>query len=207
VSRVGIVALVLVGLVGVGALGGWWLLRPPGTPPAYDGPRPEPQADGYVSRTESVFVAVPPERYRAWSDAQDLSDVVAPPADGLSPVVGTTPLRGDWDPTGDRTGDRRRVTFADGHHLAEEVLVDTDTRFRYLIWGFTAPQRFAVQHGVAEFVTTPAPGGTTVTWTYSFLPTAAPLTPFVRGFVEDTMGPMMRGTLAGLKAGAEGASI
>ncbi|WP_181783878.1 SRPBCC family protein [Pseudonocardia pini] len=206
-SRVRVVSLVLVGVLGLGTLGAWSAVQPPAVPPAYDGPRPDPVADGYVSHTESVFVAVSPARYRAWVGGRDLSDVVAPPEGGLAAVVATTPLRGDWDPARDRSGDRRRVTFADGHHLAEEVLVDTPERFRYLIWGFTAPQRFAVAHGTAEFTYTAAPGGMTLSWTYSFLPSNGLVAPFVRGFVADTIAPMMRGTLEGMRVGAERASI
>lgn len=202
-TRVRVVAVVLLGVLGLGALGVWWVLSPPSVPPTYDGPRPEPVADGYVSHTESVFVAVQPERFKSWADGRDLSEIVAPPQDGLAAVVATTPLRGDWDPTGDRTGDRRRVTFADGHHLAEEVLLDSPARFRYLIWGFTAPQRFAVDHGTAEFSYVPAPGGMTLSWTYGFLPSTGLVTSFVRGFVDDTIAPMMHSTLAGMKAGAE----
>lgn len=204
-SRTQVVSLVVVGVLGIGAVSISWLLAPPTVPPPYGGSRPEPVADGYVSRTESVFIAVPPDRFRAWVDGRDLSDVVAAPEGGLSPVVAATPLRGDWDPTQDRTGDRRRVTFADGHHLAEEVLVDTPDRFQYLIWGFTAPQRFAVQHGLAEFDYAPTTGGMTLTWTYSFLPTSGLIAPFVNNFLSDTITPMMRSTLVGMKEGAEAA--
>ena len=200
--RIGLAGLALV----VGAAVAVGLsTTPPGTPPAYAGHRPEPADSGYVSHTESVFVAVPSAQDRAWGDApgRDLGDVVEA-ADGMPPVVATQPVRGDWDPAGDRTGDRRRVQFADGHFLAEEVLADTPERFRYVIWGFTGYQRFAVQYAVAEFAYTERPGGMQLTWTYSFRPTAALLRPFVAGFVDGTIAPMMRGTLAGMRSGAEG---
>lgn len=177
-------------------------LAPPGTPPEYADERPEQAASGYVSHNVSTFVAVPPAEFRAWGSTRDLSDVIQP-VEGLSPVVGTTPLRGDWDPARDRTGDRRRVQFADGHYLAEEVLADTPDRFRYMIWGFTGHQRLAVQHAVAEFTYTERDEGTEVRWTYSFLPTSPLARPFVTNFVDRTMASMMSATLEDMRSGAE----
>lgn len=195
-------ALVATALLAVVLAAAVPVFTPPAAPPAYPGPRPEPVGSGYVSHTAAVSVGVPRAEFLAWVNGRDLGDIVAP-ADGLSPVVGTTPLRGDWDPARDRTGDRRRVQFADGHHLAEEVLADTPDRFRYIIWGFTGPQRLAVRHAVAEFAYADRPGGTDVRWTYSFLPTNPLARPFVTRFVGSTMAPMMSATLEGMRAGAE----
>ncbi len=76
--------------------------------------------------------------------------------------------------------------------------------FTYLIWGFTAPQRLAVQHGTASFVTTSLDDDTIrVRWTYSLLPTSSVVTPFVERYVDDSPAPMMRATLAGMRDGAE----
>jgi hypothetical protein len=177
-------------------------LTPP-QPPAYDGDAPEPAADGYVQARHSVLIAAPPDAVWAWANdpGLDLADVVD--FDGGFPAVTAThPLIGDWVP-GRREGDRRRVGFADGHYLAEQVLVDTPETFRYMIWGFTSPQRFVVRHGVAEFSYEAEGDGTRLTWTYSLLPTLPILRPAVQGFVDGTMSPMMRGTLAGMRDGAE----
>ena len=118
-------------------------------------------------------------------------------------MVSTHPLRGDWDPSGDRSGDRRRVQFADGHYLAEEVLVDSPERFRYQIWGFTGPQRVAVRYAVAEFSYAERAGGTELSWTYSFMPTSGLTRPLVAGYVDDTIATMMSRTLDGIRSGAE----
>ena len=45
--------------------------------------------------------------------------------------------------------------------------------------------------------------GTRLTWTYSLLPTLPVLRPSVQGFMDGTMSPMMRATLAGMRDGAE----
>ena len=147
---------------------------------------------------------MPPTQFIAWVNqpGRDLNDIVEA-GEGMPAVVRTVPLRGDWDPNGDRTGDRRRVEFADGHYLAEEVLADTPERFRYMIWGFTSYQRVAVRYAVAEFTYAERDGGTELSWTYSFLPTNPLLRPFVQSFVDNTIASMMSGTLESMRAGAE----
>jgi hypothetical protein len=198
-SRTLLATTLLTGLLAAAAVRA---LTPPGTPPEYAGERPEPAASGYVSHTDSTFVPVPRAEFLAWVNARDLGDIVEP-GEGLSPVVATTPLRGHWDPDRDRTGDRRRVQFADGQYLAEEVLADTPDHFRYMIWGFTGPQRLAVRHAVAEFTYADRDGGTDLRWTYSFLPTSPLTRPFVTNFVGSTMASMMSATLEGMRSGAE----
>jgi Polyketide cyclase / dehydrase and lipid transport len=172
------------------------------TPPDYAGARPEPAAAGYVSHTATAFVRAPRAEFLAWVNGHELGDLVEP-GKGMSRVARTTPLRGHWDPDRDRTGNRRRVEFADGNHLAEEVLADTSDRFRYMIWGFTGPQRIAVRYAVAEFTYAERDGGTDVHWTYSFHPTSPLTRPFVAAFVGRTMVTMMSATLEGMRSGAE----
>lgn len=172
-------------------------------PPAYDGSRPEPAPKGYASVTHAIVINATPEQVRAFNDdpALKLEDVVK--FEGNFPAVAETePLIGDWIP-GSRVGNRRRVRFTDGSYLAEEVLDDSADRFRYMIWGFTGAQRFAIRHGVAEFRYTGTSGGTRLEWTYAFLPTSVLLRPFVRRFLTKVMTPMMTATLAAMRAGAE----
>ncbi len=159
----------------------WRATVPPTTPPDYEGARPDPREHGYVTVTDSVLIAAAPADVWAWSNdpTRTLEDIVQFDS-GFPAVVGTEPLVGRWEP-GEREGDRRRVQFADGHYLAEEVLVDSDDTFRYMIWGFTSAQRFAVRHGVAEFQYHAEADGTRVTWTYSLLPTLGALSPLRRG--------------------------
>lgn len=172
-------------------------------PPAYEGPRPEPAATGYASVTHAITVNATPERVRACNDdpALKLEDVVKFEGD-FPAVAETEPLIGDWIP-GSRVGNRRRVRFTDGSYLAEEVLDDSADRFRYMIWGFTGAQRFAIRHGVAEFRYIEATGGTRLEWTYAFLPTARLLLPFARRFLARVMTPMMTATLAAMRTRAE----
>lgn len=199
-------AVVVVVVPVLAVLGGavWFAVRPPSTPPAYTGPAPRLLPEGYVSRTHSVLVDASPERVWAWLNAPDLrlEDLVDTGA-GFPPVTGTVALQGDWVP-GQREGDRRRVQFADGHLLAEQVLDDTPARFRYVIWGFTGPQRFLVDHGTAEFTYTAEGAGTRIAWTYSFSPHTSLLRPVVGRFLDTTMSPLMEGTLLGMERGIEG---
>ena len=182
----------------------WRMLAPPASPPEYVDPRPDEAADGYAIITHSIFIEAAPERVLEWSNDPErrLEDLVR--FENFPAVVSTEPLVGEWQP-GRREGDRRRVEFADGNYLAEQVLIDSPERFRYMIWGFTSPQRFAVQHGVAEFGYAAENGGTRVTWEYTFLPTAEILRPAVESFLTSTMSPMMRATLAAMRDGVEGA--
>ncbi|APU13158.1 MULTISPECIES: SRPBCC family protein [Actinoalloteichus] len=184
-----------------------WFLTPPLSPPSYRGERPELQEDGYVSRTHSVFVDATPAAVHAWVNdpAITLEDLVDFD-EGEPAVIGTTPLAGSEE-TGQRAGFRRRVEFEDGHYLAEEMLVDTEERFQYMVWGFTRPaQRIAVRHGVAEFTYLPEGDGTRVNWTYSLLPTAGVLRSSVESFLDSTMDPMMTATLEGIRQGVESES-
>ena len=93
-----------------------------------------------------LIEAAPGAGLGAGSNCKDLrlEDLVR--FENFPAVVGTEPLVGEWQP-GSREGDRRRVEFADGNYLAEEVLVDSPERFRYMIWGFTQP---AVIRGAAR---------------------------------------------------------
>lgn len=172
--------------------------------PAYTGPRPEPAASGYASVTQAIQIDATPEQVRAFNDDPDqrLEDVVKFDTN-FPAVVGTEPLIGDWIP-GSRAGNRRRVEFSDGNYLAEEVLDDSPELFRYLIWGFTNAQRFAIRHGLAQFRFIAHAGGTRLEWTYAFLPTLPVFRPFVRRFLATVMTPMMTATLDAMRAGAEG---
>ena len=194
--------IVLAAAVAVLGVVVWRVFAPPIDAPAYVDIRPDEADDGYASVTHSVFIEATPEQVWEWSNdpALRLEDLVR--FENFPAVVGTEPLVGQWQP-GQREDDRRRVEFADGHYLAEEVLIDSPERFRYMIWGFTSPQRFMVQHGIAEFTYTADGSGTRLTWAYTFLPTVEILRPAVESFLESTMSPMMRETLAVMREGVE----
>lgn len=181
---------------------------PPQTPPAYTEPRPQLADDGYITHRESILIEAPREHVYRWANDPDreLSDYVQGGESDFPAVVHTDALIGDWDPTVDRTGDRRRVQFADGHYLAEEVVEDSQDVFRYVIWGFTDPrQRHSIDHAVAAFHYADHGDHTLVTWTYSFQPLVPVLRPLVQSFVDQTMPTLMTQTLTVLKDGAEAA--
>lgn len=177
-------------------------LQPPTEPPTYPGARPEVRRHGYASARHDVLVHATPEQVLAWNNApgRSLEEIVR--FENFPAVVATTALVGDWTP-GTREGDRRRVHFSDGHYLAEEVLVDTAEAFRYMIWGFTGPQRLTVDHGVAEFRFHRVDGGTRIEWVYSFLPRTRVLQPVVQRFLDRVMTPMMTATLDAMRTGIE----
>lgn len=179
----------------------WRSLAPPTDGPTYADPRPETSEQGLVTATHSIMIDEPPAVVYAWLNdpGRDLNDIIKG-GSGFPEVTGSEIVSGDWQ-VGERVGDRRRVLFADGHFLAEEVLVDTPEQFRYQIWGFTSPLRFAVRYGIAEFGYLEEDGRTRLTWTYSFQPTTKLLRPFVAGFVDSVMSPMMRMTLDAVRTG------
>jgi hypothetical protein len=180
----------------------WRMTSPPDTPPSYEGSRPDIEDGGYVSVTHEVTITATPVQVWEWSNAPDrtLQSIIR--FEDYPAVVDTTELVGDWEP-GRREGDRRRVEFADGHYLAEEIVVDSGDVFRYMIWGFTNAQRFAVDHGLAEFQYVPDGDGTRLIWTYSFQPTVGLLGPVVERFLDQTMSPMMIATLDAMRTGIE----
>ncbi len=179
----------------------WRSISPPADGPAYADQRPEISEQGLITVTHAVMIDAPPAVVYAWLNDpdRDLSDIIKD-SPGFPEVIGSEIVSGDWR-LGARAGDRRRVLFADGHFLAEEVLVDTTEQFRYQIWGFTSPQRLAVSYGVAEFRYLEEGGRTRLTWTYSFQPTTKLLRPFVGNFVDSVMSPMMRQTLDAVRTG------
>lgn len=198
-----VIAGVLVAAV-VAAVGVMRYLAPPEEPPDYTDPAPALAEDGYISHTETVFIDLPSEDFLAWVNQPDLElgDLMQG-NDELPQVVGTTPITGDFDPAGDRTGDRRRVEFEDGHYLAEEVLRDTDETFEYMIWGFTGRQRLFVDHGVARFEYADEADGTRLTWTYSLQPTNALVRPLLQNYVDGALTTMMVDTVDAMREGAE----
>lgn len=177
-------------------------LTPPKTPPEYAGPCPEPAERGYVSRTDSVLVDVPRQRFVAWSNTMELGDLLQGD-NGLPGVVRTDTLRGNPDPEQDRTGYRRRIVLSDGHFTAEEILADQPTEFRYIVWGYTNFVGLLVDHAIGEFRFESLGDQTRVSWTYSFQPRSVVARPFLSRFVNTTWAGLMRDTLAAMRKGSE----
>lgn len=200
-------AVATAGIAAVVAIGVWRLTVPPSELPDYTEVREAPSGQDGVSVTRSITIAAPRAEVIRWNSDPDmtLEDLIEP-VEGVPQVVGTDELIGDWDPSADRTGARRRVRFADGHTLAEEVLVDSDGTFGYMIWGFTDHRRLAVREGAAQFDFVEDGDVTHVSWTYTLWPTTALVRPVLRGFLDGSMAAMMEGTLSAMRDGVEAAA-
>jgi hypothetical protein len=198
------IGLATVAALGIGAMAvARRLLAPPRTPPAFDGPRPQPAESGYISHTESILIGAPPVEFRDWAHRTELEDLGLE-SERLPSVVRTEMIRGSWDPDHARVGARRRVVLDDGHFAAEEILVDEADRFRYIVWGYTNYGRLMIDHAIGEFHYDEEEGAkTAVTWTYSFLPRSALARPALSWFVRSIWAELMRNTLQAMRAGGE----
>jgi hypothetical protein len=115
-------------------------------------------------------------------------------------------------------GSRRLTCLTDGSSLVEEVLESgrdkNSGHFRYVVWNYTTEQARPIVYGVGHFVTTDIGAGETRKhWTYSFQLNRNRFPGYLGrmgdflfrvGFLDRQYAKMMRGTLAGLKAGIEG---
>ena len=115
-------------------------------------------------------------------------------------------------------GSRRLTCLTDGSSLVEEVLESRRDKnsghFRYVVWNYTTEQARPIVYGVGDFVTTDIGAeGTRKHWTYSFQLNRDRFPGYLGrmgdflfrvGFLDRQYAKMMRGTLAGLKAGIEG---
>ena len=133
----------------------------------------------------------------------------------LPSVSGTYMLtQGDYG----SPGSRRLTCLTDGSSLVEEVLESRRDKnsghFRYVVWNYTTEQARPIVYGVGDFVTTDIGAeGTRKHWTYSFQLNRDRFPGYLGrmgdflfrvGFLDRQYARMMRGTLAGLKAGIEG---
>jgi polyketide cyclase/dehydrase/lipid transport protein len=195
----------IVGLVLLGvrvATGLRRYLLPPTTTPAFTDPRPEPAKEGYIEHTESILIDAPVDQFRDWANRASLEDLGLR-SENTPNVVRTEAIRGTWDPGRSRVGDRRRVVLDDGHFTAEEVLVDEPEVFRYMVWGYTNYAGLMIDHAIGQFNYEGDRDRTRLTWTYSFLPRAAIVRPFLSRFVNGTWTELMRNTLEAMRQGGE----
>lgn len=135
-------------VAGVTALGIVRFLAPPGSPPDYRGPKPEPDTEGLVTHRDSILIDAPLECYVEWTSNASLEEVLQG-SDDVPRVVATEAVIGVWD----QVGARRRVVLEDGNYAAEEILAnDGPSRFRYQVWGYTSPvPRLMIDYAVGEF--------------------------------------------------------
>ena len=182
------------------AFGIWRFVAPPGSPPDYRGPKPEPDTDGAVTHRESILIDASLERYVEWTSRAPLEEVLQG-SDDVPRVVDTEPVIGAWD----QVGARRRVVLEDGNYAAEQILEkDGPGSFRYQVWGYTSPTpRLIIHYAIGEFEVTEEDGMTRVDWTYSFKPRVGLARPALRRFVEGTWADYMRLVLETFKVEVE----
>ncbi|MEM1236690.1 MAG: hypothetical protein AAGI10_06955 [Pseudomonadota bacterium] len=92
----------------------------------------------------------------------------------------------------------RQLTFSDGNRVIERVIENSDSRFVYQVWDFTAPNARALSHIRGQFDYVPIENGQTqVTWTYSIALRVFLVRPLVRNFLQNDFAPFMESGLQG----------
>lgn len=119
-----------------------------------------------VSVTRQAVIPGSPEEVFNFIAAEDVLPKVLTGYGPLPAVVGTSGHTGPWD----RPGSARLIHLADGTTVREQVTHHDGPRyFAYRVWDFGNPiVRRLAQEARGEWTFAPAPGGTQVTWTYTF---------------------------------------
>jgi hypothetical protein len=138
------------------------------------GAEPPPTIDGAsrksekhrVAVTRSVVLPKTPQIVFGFIAAEDVLPKVLTGYGPLPGVVRTSRHTGPWD----RPGSARVIHLADGNTVREQVTrYDRSKHFAYRVWDFSHPLIGSLAdeaHGEWTFAS--HPGGTLVTWTYTF---------------------------------------
>lgn len=126
-----------------------------GTMPSYE-----------VSITRQAVIPGTPEAVFKFITAEDVLPKVLTGYGPLPAVVKTSGNTGPWTVP----GSARVNHLADGSTVREQVTrYEPSTRFAYRLWEFGNPIINAIATGArGDWTFSPAPGGTLVTWTYTF---------------------------------------
>src|SRR5277367_2694712 len=90
----------------------------------------------------------------------------------IPPIKEVRDQTGAWD----AAGQTRTVRLAGGGSMREELTsVDPPRSFGYLLTKITGPMALLVDHVAGEWIFTPAPGGTEITWRWD-IHSKSPLT-------------------------------
>ena len=196
--RVGIVVL---GILVIAAAALWWVLPagPPSQPPVYSATPPAMEDGHHAVHIAKTIVNMEPAAFRVWVKSNPMVRFLKPRGP-ISPPVAFDPITGVWP----EAGAARRSRLADGHYLAEKVLVtNSDAGFRYQVWGFTNIAGVLVRYAAAEFKYLHAGNGRTeLVWEYKLRANATPLQPVADWFLKTQFAPVMD---AAVKAMAEAA--
>jgi Polyketide cyclase / dehydrase and lipid transport len=160
--------------------------------------RPPVDQNGFVRHAEEVTIQVPRPFLLEFQHAGPLESKLR----GTNQIAGVARvemIRGTWG----EVGARRLVVRKDGNQSLEEVLEHEPTLFRYEVWGFTDRASILANYLVGEFQYREAPGGTVVTWTYSFHRRSPVTEPILAFFVRTRIVEFMHSTIERMKQGAE----
>ena len=120
-----------------------------------------------VAVTRQAVIPGTPEAVFRFISAEDVLPKLLTGYGPLPAVVGTSDNTGPWD----RPGSARRIQLADGTTVREQVTDHDGPRFfAYRVWEFGNPiVRTLANEARGEWTFAAAPGGTQVTWTYTFI--------------------------------------
>jgi Polyketide cyclase / dehydrase and lipid transport len=119
-----------------------------------------------VSITRQTVIPGTPETVFNFITAEDVLPKVLTGYGPLPAVVKTSENTGPWT----LVGSARLIHLADGSTVREQLThFEPSKRFAYRVWEFGNPLVRTLATGArGEWTFSPAPGGTLVTWTYTF---------------------------------------
>lgn len=125
-----------------------------------------PMRSHEISITRQAVIAGTPEQVFNFIAAEDVLPKVLTGYGPLPAVVKTSENTGPWT----MPGSARLIYLADNSTVREQVThFEPSKRFAYRVWEFGNPLIRSLSTGArGEWIFSPAPGGTMVTWTYTF---------------------------------------
>ena len=125
-----------------------------------------PMRSHEISITRQAVIAGTPEQLFNFIAAEDVLPKVLTGYGPLPAVVKTSENTGPWT----TPGSARLIHLADNSTVREQVThFEPSKRFGYRVWEFGNPVIRSLSTGArGEWIFSPAPGGTQVTWTYTF---------------------------------------
>ncbi len=120
-----------------------------------------------VAITRQAVIPGKPDAVFRFISAEDVLPKVLTGYGPLPAVVGTSQNTGPWD----RPGSARLIHLADGSTVREQVTrYDSPRFFAYRVWEFGNPiVRSLADEARGEWTFVEVPGGTQVSWTYTFI--------------------------------------
>ena len=163
--------------------------------PRGEGHPPLRDAEAYLTNVERAIFNGSQAEVRAALQTEETGVLAYTEAtDRIPALTGTTPVEGAF-PNPDAI---RMVNLATGDTAAERVLVNTEDRFAYQVWGFTAGNSRPIDHIRGEFEYIDQGDGTTeVIWTYAIAPRVFWARPFIQDFLDNDFAPFMESGLQG----------